>query len=310
MHYLAIILALIISQPFENVITAIEVGGKGPKLMIVTESYKPVFFDSRSASPLKDAVDAIMTERSMTETTVAIESLLAKAQAFAKENKWQIKNEIIVASSSITAQKNYKTLFSQIESSTGLEVLNVTAQEEARLVFHATVPTAKRTDALVVDVGSGNSRLAWVDEDDKLKEITIPLGTVTATNLMQDLDKTVFENRIRDLVKIPLPIKQVVYLSGGSAWAMQCLIKTPTEGELYIPIDIAKLRALDLTSEYNKISKTENKMTRVFTLPNLLAGSHLLFSILDNFPPEQSFILVNNPQSWVVHYLKGTAGRK
>ena len=173
MHYLAIILALIISQPFENVITAIEVGGKGPKLMIVTESYKPVFFDSRSASPLKDAVDAIMTERSMTETTVAIESLLAKAQAFAKENKWQIKNEIIVASSSITAQKNYKTLFSQIESSTGLKVLNVTAQEEARLVFHATVPTAKRTDALVVDVGSGNSRLAWVDEDDKLKEIKL-----------------------------------------------------------------------------------------------------------------------------------------
>ena len=87
-------------------------------------------------------------------------------------------------------------------------------------------------------------------------------------------------------------------------------METPTEGELYIPIDIAKLRALDLTSEYNKISKTENKMTRVFTLPNLLAGSHLLFSILDNFTEDQRFIFVNNQQSWIVDYLREQAVNK
>jgi Ppx/GppA phosphatase family len=308
MNYIGLLLALIIYQP-TDVTIAIEVAGNGPKLIIVDETFKPSFIDTRSASPLKDAANGIMNADAMAETTVAIESLLAKAQAFAKENTWQINNEIIVASSSIAAQKNYKTLLSQIESSTGLKVYTVTAQEEARLVFHATVPTAKRTDALVVDFGSGNSRIAYMNEK-TIKEHTIPLGTVTATNLMRDLDKTVFENKIRDLVKISLPKKQVVYLIGGSAWAMQCLIKTPTEGELYIPIDIAKLRALDLTSEYTKILKTENKMTRVFTLPNLHAGSQILFSILENFPADQSFIFVNNPQSWIVEYLREQAGNQ
>ena len=302
MLFLTLMVALVSYQPLENVTLAIEVAGKGPKSIIVDEIFKQLFFDSRSASPLKDAVDAIMTERSMTETTVAIEELRAKAQAFAKENKWQIKHEIIVASSSIAAQKNYKTLLSKIENSTGLKVSNVTTKEEALLTFQAVVPKNEKNDSLIVDVGSGNTRLAWVEED-KFKEITIPLGTVTATNLMNQFGEVGFESKVKDLVKLKLPHTKIVYLTGGAAYAMQCLIKPPTERELYIPIDIAKLRALDLTSEYNKISKTENKMTRVFTLPNLLAGSHLLFSILDNFPPEQSFIFVNNPKSWIVEYL-------
>ena len=302
------LLALVSYQPLENVTLAIEVAGKGPKLTIVDENFKPYFIDTRSASSLRDMANGIMTDDSMTLTTVAVAELLIKGKEKAKEQNWHIKNTVIVASSSITAQKNYKTLFSQIECATGLKVLSVTAQYEARLIFQATVPAVKRIDSLIVDVGSGNSRLAWVDEDDKLKEITIPLGTVTATNLMQDLDKTVFQNKIRDLVKIPLPKKQVVYFSGGIAWALQTIIDSPTQ--LYTPIDIAKLRALDLTNEYNKIAKTENKMTRVFTLPNLLAGSHLLFSILDNFTEDQRFIFVNNQQSWMVDYLREQAVNK
>lgn len=306
MHSL-LVLALVFYQP-TGVTIAIEVGGKGPKLIILDENYT-LFIDSRSVNPLKEAANGIMSADAMAETTVAVLDLVLKAQALTKIKNWQIKKQVIVASSSIASTKNSKSLFSQIETSTSQKVLTVTAQDEARLIFQALVPQNKRNDSVIIDVGSGNSRIAYMNEK-TIKEHTIPLGTVTATNLMQDLDKTVFENKIRDLVKIPLPKKQVVYLTGGIAFAMQCLIKTPTERELYIPIDIAKLRVLDITNEYNKIAKTEQKITKVFTLPNMLAGNHVLFSILDNFPEEQRFIFVNNQQSWIVEYLREQAGNK
>lgn len=308
MNFLAFILALIIFQPSQNIIIAIEVGGRGPKLMLVSESFKPLFMDTQLASPLKDAVDGIMTDDSMAMTTVAIAELRMKAKTKAKEQGWTIRHELIVASSSITAQKNCKTLFSKIEKATGMKALTVTAQDEARLVFRATIPTAKRTDSLIVDIGSGNARLAWVDEDDKLKELTIPVGTVTATKLQTDLQNEVFQKKIKDLVKIPIFKKEVIYVTGGIAWALLSLTKAPTE--LYTTIQISEIRALDLIAEYNKIAMTENKMTKVFTLPNLIAGSHLFFAILSNFPEDQSFIFVNNPQSWIVEYLKETAGHK
>jgi len=301
MNNLGLLLALIIYQP-TDVTIAIEVAGKGPKLIIVKEKYEPLFIDSASASPLKDAANGIMTNYSMTLTTVAVAELLIKGKEKAKEKNWHIKNQVIVASSSISETKNSKSLFSQIQSSTGEKVCSVTAKEEARLTFQAVVPKNKRNDALIVDVGSGNSRVAWVDEDDKVKEITIPLGTVTATNLMNNLQKAIFELKIKELVKIPLPQKETAYVTGGSAWALQTIINPPTE--LYTPFGTSKVRVLDIQAEYSKLKSNQHKISKVFSQENLIAGSNLLLGILDNFPENQKIIFVNNPESWVIEFLK------
>jgi hypothetical protein len=110
------------------------------------------------------------------------------------------------------AQKEPKTtIISNELKKMGYVVNNVTADQEAKFAFKATVPPAFADNSFLVDIGSGNTKVSW-DENGSMKTLELPGAKYYEKG---KADEEVYEEVKQQATRIPEGKRNVGFILGG-----------------------------------------------------------------------------------------------
>ncbi|MDB5388109.1 MAG: repeat-containing protein [Planctomycetaceae bacterium] len=248
----------------------VEIGAKGVKAVAVE-------VDSTGEMPVlklleldKKTVDLTISRlkgKKFDSALVEDTSLVVKDFIEALKTELKVPEESIevVASSGVPFADNIAELSTAIETQTMKKLNRIDAIEEATLTAVALVPKDLRTQVLVVDVGSGNTKGGtFLDESgtpEQFATLEVPFGTQTLSKAIDvKLAETAGAERTAvaadvalELVGKPLqqqladkPVindrKQVLF-AGGSVWACVTIMKPETALQPFPKLTAADIKA-------------------------------------------------------------------
>jgi hypothetical protein len=110
------------------------------------------------------------------------------------------------------AQKEPKTITISSElKKMGYRINSVTAAEEAKFGFMATVPPPFVDNSFLIDIGSGNTKVSWI-ENDSLRTLELPGAKYYEKNRADD----VIYNEVKTAMsKVPENKRNVAFILGG-----------------------------------------------------------------------------------------------
>jgi hypothetical protein len=221
----------------------------------------------------------------------------------------------VVGSSGIPADVR-EILSSKVYEETGRNIEYATPEMESDLLFRGIVPTHRLSQVIILDIGSGNSRGAYVSKiqpDVSFSNFDVPWGTKTCASeinrIRRDGDFLVAADAFCVDTLIPAVKSQLkqapgmqtlrrVYLVGGIAWAMATLTHPYDQDALWVRIGPAEITAFyekataspglllhpDLASPpanvpkstVSKASEEVTKISKVFDEDQITAGAFLL----------------------------------
>jgi exopolyphosphatase/guanosine-5'-triphosphate,3'-diphosphate pyrophosphatase len=106
---------------------------------------------------------------------------LAVFERFCRANEIPPEDVHVVATSAIRDADNGERFLAEAESSTGLTIETLSAQDEARFGYVAAVNTTTLTDGVVLDLGGGSMQLIHVADRRNREMVSFPLGAVRMT---------------------------------------------------------------------------------------------------------------------------------
>ncbi|MBW4616337.1 MAG: protein kinase [Desmonostoc vinosum HA7617-LM4] len=231
-----------------NLYGVIEVGSKGIKGEVIqelatpnTEGFKFIAREEEIPERNANPVDP----KAQTETINSVKAMFGEIQ-----ERFGIPCEqIIIYGSSGVAQKapHKEALAKEIQQQTGRAVDFISAEEEANLVFDGVVPQWRREQVVMIDIGSGNTKGAYLKSAQKPENVTFSImyGTKTFTDEINnsrgntdfitaavDTKRKILIPEIRDLIQRKPGAQNLprVYLAGGISWALSTLMR-PCEQE-------------------------------------------------------------------------------
>jgi serine/threonine protein kinase len=230
-----------------NLYGAIEIGSTGIKSEVIQELATPnedgLTLIARDEE-IEDRNTTAIEPKAQAETVSAVKDVVKEIQ-----QRFQIPCEqIVIYGSSGLAEAPHKDALAQdIQAQTGRAVNFISNEEEATLVFDGVVPQWRRSEVVTIDIGSGNIKGAYLEDDRSNKHaiFSIPLGTKKFTkeiNAKRGADSfiTAAANAKRDLLvpeirefiqrKPGFQTLPRVYLAGGISWALFTLVR-PCEPE-------------------------------------------------------------------------------
>lgn len=99
----------------------------------------------------------------------------------------------------------------------GYVVNVVTPEEEARYAFKSAINRAYLTEGFVVDIGSGNTKIAWLDQNGKIQG----LETYGAKYYQDEVDDEAVNFHVRSQVRqIPENRRSICFIIGGIPYEM------------------------------------------------------------------------------------------
>lgn len=107
----------------------------------------------------------------------------------------------------------------------GYRTVAVSATDEARYGFVATVPASMTTSAYFVDVGSGNTKVAWM-EGDSLRSYESPGAKYFELGLK---DSVVYQQIKMQSAAIPVSSRQKAFIIGGAPFMLAEKIRSGNE---------------------------------------------------------------------------------
>jgi serine/threonine protein kinase len=266
-----------------NLYGAIEVGSSGIKGQVIQElatandeGFKLISRNDKIAERNANAVDP----KAQAEAVTAVNAMYREMQ-----EKFSIPCEqIVIYGSSGLAQKapHKEALAKAIEQETGKSVEYITPEAEAKYIFDGVVPTWRRSNVFQIDVGSGNTKGAYLQASQATEYQTfiVPLGTKTftkeiASNQGQtDFTKaaettkgSVLVPQIRDMVQRKPGMQSIprVYLSGGIVWALTTLIHPCTKEQSIQTKEervsrFSRIYAEDINTFYNNVTRDRKRL--------------------------------------------------
>lgn len=248
----------------------------------------------------------------------------------------------IVVSSGLPKAENLQALKDGVAEFTShsLDVLSV--DEEVRLGIRGLCiqEQDRLGEALVIDVGSGNTKGGYLapaalKKRDAITTFELP-GTVTLTTAVQSIaaDRhvdfcqaslearhSVLEPSIgRQLQRHEdLESRRLVYMNGGVVWALATFLHPEMLDYANVPLRLDELRQLRETlssanGEYPPIdpalltaaaTQEVSRVKQVFTPENLMAGSEILCALGENlgFEDRAVYFVRNGRVAWLLGYV-------
>jgi len=215
---------------------------------------------------------------------VLIDDVADVIQGFIKDLQVELgvpeSNIQVVASSGVPFANNFADLVTAVRKRTGKDIDKLDATQEATLTALALVPKDLRTQVLLVDVGSGNTKggtfLDGTATPEKFATLDAPFGT---TSLSRAIDKKaetetgvsradIARELSRQLVGDPLRKRLAqepelgrrnkVLFAGGSVWAFVTIMKPETASNPF-----PEVTAGDIKAYVELINRTPGKYPEV-----------------------------------------------
>ena len=333
------LLLIVTAKNYAQLYGGIEIGSKGIKMSVL---------DVDNIRKGRYEIKSFWTENVGIAKGIAIDGNLADddidaAATVVLNNYKKIKNEFnvtdenifIVGSSGVAMASNTQMLIDKIQLVTQKKLEFIDAQTEGKMLLKGCVPPIDYIDAVVLDVGGGNTKGGYVDVGNNENFVFFPVslnyGTITLTeavnkkvNKKNDLGEYVeksfgFLPILRDQIKAmydtsPLALeKQKIFMSGGAVWAFYIL----SNGFADKPFSEFKLEDVIyydaiLKNNFQKfetlaLTNTEAaKVLKVYTQKHLISGSNLLQACLEAIPNLESkklFFAKDGQIAWLVSYV-------
>jgi hypothetical protein len=249
----------------------IEVGSSGIKGVVVqTEAADP------ESPPVKVLKKYAPLNKNAYHLEAAATGVAAKAveqmhEEMDKDFNLAMNHFFVVGSSGIPDGVR-RNLAETVFEETRAKIEFISAEKEISYEFHGIVPPRRFNQVVLIDIGSGNTKGAYIEGSVKssdLKTFDLPWGTKTWTNLINvtraDGDFGLAADVLGQEKLLPA-IKQItqknpelnslrrVYLAGGITWAM-CKLLHPYEQGSWVKLDVS-----DIDSFYERAKNDPNSL--------------------------------------------------
>jgi len=293
----------------------IEIGAKGVKATAV----------ELGGSPDRPTVKTILNAVSNTTVTTGVvktgkysaDAIRDTAQEAGKLAK-RLRDELgippekirVIGSSGLPPASNRDELINAVKIATGLPAMEfLTPCREVELNIAGLVPDAERKNAVLVDVGSGNTKGGFIGPESQGVCFSVPLGSVTYAERVKkdspgkpfpaaasELRPTILEAPLAEQVAAnpELATRPTVFLAGGAVYALTTLmhpeaishdkvtlsasdiadyVKLLSEGANVPVPDLTKIKSPETRAAADK--EVRNVLD-TFTYDNLVAGAEIL----------------------------------
>jgi hypothetical protein len=319
-------------------------GADGPEVKVLKSGIRNTTLVSGLAAAgrfdpaaLKDTADAVaaFAEQMRTEGKVPPERIhvVASSGLFAP-----------LARKEQALKENQDALATAVKEACGLAMDFLDVNREIELSIAGIVPDKQEGTALLLDVGSGNTKGGYREPGKGCVTVSIPFGSVSFADLVKKQagpgSFADAADRLREEKLVPalrksaegkpgLLDRERVYLSGGAVWALATLVR-PGDRSGYVPLtvdDIAAYRKLvsrdldafpqvDLSSIADPATReaARQEIARVkdvFTPRQLLAGAEILEALAAelHFGKGTKVCFARNaPTGWLLAYVRDKAG--
>lgn len=297
---------------------AIEIGGKGVKAYVVdidSNLTQISYRNGLNTSPQSGISEYyIMNEEMIKEVTSDI-SILEKTLLI--EQKIPEQNIYIIASSAINKIKNRPELEANIKNSTHLTLHFIDEKEESTFAFYGSIPKEHWHNASMIDIGGGNTKVAWVDNaKNTIDYFEIPLGTVSLTQRADTFDTNTnasFEDKCsllihKELSSLKIPEKkETLFANGGIFWAIAYL-KTNGHLEPFVILEKADFENLIAQFSHEEQKECTQSNAKCFLLgyygaKNLIAGAVLAEKTIDAMKFFDHKVYFAKDGAWVIGWL-------
>ncbi len=304
----------------ENVYGVIEIGSKGIKASAIQKLPDNPSAEVPPTKKLKDyePVDKDAAKLESIKSGRVVPAVAELARRMEEDYHLQRSHLFLVGSSGL-AEENRRLLGTLTFAEGQMAFINPT--QEATLVFKGIVPKHRLSQVVVLDIGSGNSKGAYLEKGSEFATYSIPLGTVTYADLVTaargDATFAAAAETQRTAKLLPavrsctqlfpgLQNKRRAYLAGGTPWALATLLHPDQVGAdaKGVRHDWVKLQASDIDTYLAKAKadtaallkpsldgvRPENreeaekdiaKIGTIFTADQILAGAQILKAFAD-----------------------------
>ncbi|MGB3788282.1 MAG: hypothetical protein WA949_09735 [Phormidesmis sp.] len=270
----------LVKQKGKNIFGVIEIGSSGVKSEVLqklpsTESDGTFDLEPREENIEPRDVDPI-DPTAQTATVAAVSEVFAEMQ---KQFAIPCEHIVLYGSSGFASKAHHKeALIKEIKTEIGRNVDLISEEEEAIYVFEAVVPSHRIDDVVMLDIGSGNTKSAYLDGNSieaPRSTFSIDFGTKSFTKAVNDSkgepDFTAAAEALKDEELAPaiqavlashpsVENKNRVYLAGGISWALTnltrpCGIEQVITADDELPSKFSPLSAEDINTFYINVTR-------------------------------------------------------
>jgi hypothetical protein len=221
---------------------AVDLGSKGTKgalYSFVMEEDGPnpavVFTKTINTKLVSSMKDGKFTADGLADATGAVKQVVDAMKAEAAKENIDVDTYYIVGSSGVAHGVNKDELVASVKDATGIELDFVDAAREGYYGLLSSVPRSRRSNAVYIDIGSGNTKLGCLvggTDLSSFKSAEIPFGSVSGRNEalkrnpgdidsgMTSVSADVSAAYQKQSLDVPcLRNRQRIYWTGGAAWA-------------------------------------------------------------------------------------------
>lgn len=174
------------------------------------------------------------------------------------------KDRIFFIQSSTASMDEKVQKLNPILEELGYTVISVDVQKEAMYAFYATMPKEFEDEAYVMDLGSGNTKISWIENDSLIRR-----DTYGSKYYQQELsDSAVYKNVYDIISEIPAGNRKKCFIIGG------------------VPYKLASQNQ-EFAEHYTVLGAADSY---AFDDPKLVAGLNIYKAAMDASPEYEGFI--------------------
>jgi len=344
LNFLFFVFFLFFEASAQNSLYAgIEIGSKGIKISVIDVNnikkgdYDIVAYWTENVGIAKGiSIDGNLAEEDINRAGTVVFENLSKIK-----NKYSVPDEFIyiVASSGVAMANNTQALSNKIKTLTNKDLDFINAEGEGKMLLKGSIPSTDYQDAIVLDIGGGNTKGGYVDVLNGNKFEFFPLkldyGTITLTEAINKTivipreinDMGVYKEKsfefapvLRDKIKEMLKSrpeslqKKKIYLSGGAIWAFTTLYYNEANDDHFVPLTMQDIIDYDAILKNNfvkyenlaKTSKEADKVINTYNQRHLISANNILIACLESIPNLKSkkiYFAKEGQIAWLVSYV-------
>ncbi|BAY98046.1 hypothetical protein NIES37_19940 [Tolypothrix tenuis PCC 7101] len=234
-----------------NLFGAIEVGGKGVKGKVIQELATLNEDGAKLVVFRKEKIeDRNVNAPNPDSKLAAVKAVKSTFQDIQKRFNISCEQIVIYGSSGFVQDApapHREVIAQEVRQATGRTMKFITSEEEASFGFDGVVPAWRLNETIVVDIGSSNTKGAYLDSNNKHITFSFPFGTGRFTREVKksqgNIDFTKAAENLKQKKLIPQIASEVqlkpgmqtlprVYLAGGISWALSTLTR-PCSKKVY-----------------------------------------------------------------------------